>query len=220
MSALQGIELVSTVLGLAYVVLLTREVIWAWPAGILGAALACVPLWEEQFFHDFWLNLMYVALGIYGWWEWGRKNIEYGVKNMDGGVRENEEPVPEPAAGASKALPIRLTPGKAWLAILFLGGGLSLLLGWSTSGFSDISYGDGFTSAFGVIGTYMQAKKWLENWLLWIVVDGVAAGLYFWKELYFFAGQYLVFMILAAYGFYHWKQWWNAQQKSRASSPS
>jgi nicotinamide mononucleotide transporter len=71
---------------------------------------------------------------------------------------------------------------------------------------SDVPWGDGFTTAGSIVATWMLARKILEHWLVWVFVDSVAAGLYFYKGLYPSFLLYLIFTIIAVIGYFHWKR--------------
>ncbi len=103
---------------------------------------------------------------------------------------------------------MRRTP-RAWGGTLL---GLAALLMLGIGLFLDrvvgqpLAYWDAFTTAFAVAGQLMQARKWLENWLLWIVVDAVAAGVYVVKSLYPTAVLYALFIALAIKGYVDWRR--------------
>ena len=174
-------------LSLAYVALLTREVVWAWPAGILSSALSLVVLLDAKLYNDVWLYGLYIVLGGYGWYLWMRG-------------RPGQAPLPVVHTARREG---------GWLLLLgALGTGV---LGYLFHRYTDadIPYWDAFTSSFSVVGTYMQARKHLQNWLLWLVVDAVYVGVYHYKGLDAFALLSLIYLGMAAYG---WRQWRRAMQ--------
>jgi nicotinamide mononucleotide transporter len=71
---------------------------------------------------------------------------------------------------------------------------------------SDVPWGDGFTTAGSIMATWMLARKVLEHWLVWIVVDSVAAGLYFYKGLYPSFTLYLIYTFIAVIGYFQWRK--------------
>ena len=71
---------------------------------------------------------------------------------------------------------------------------------------SDVPWGDGFTTAGSIVATWLLARKILEHWLLWIVIDGVAAGLYFYKGLYPSFLLYVIYALIAVLGYLQWKK--------------
>ena len=99
-------------------------------------------------------------------------------------------------------------PVHHWLkvGILFLAAQLSIA--WVLIHYtdSDVPWWDAFTPALSIIGMWMLAKKYLEQWWVWIVVDVVCVGLYIYKELYFTAGLYALYAIIAIFGWLNWKK--------------
>ena len=71
---------------------------------------------------------------------------------------------------------------------------------------------DSFTTALSIVGMWMLAHKYLEQWLAWIAVDVVSSGLYVYKELYFTAVLYAVYAIIAIFGYIKWKQLMSEQR--------
>lgn len=171
-------------LNLAYVILLAREIVWAWPAAILGAALSLIVLFDAKLYNDVWLYVLYVVMGGYGWYVW-----------VYGGEGKAQPPVVH-------------TQLKEGLLLLVLGTLGTLGLGYAFDRWTDadIPYWDAFTSSFSVVGTYLQARKHLENWLLWLVVDAVYVGVYWYKGLSAFAWLSLVYLGLATWGYVAWKR--------------
>lgn len=178
------IELLALVFGVVSVWFNSREVVWGWPTGIVGTVLSGILFWEVKLYSDLILHVFYVILGFYGWYEW-----LYGGKNK-------------------KELKVSLLSRQRMVLLLILG-----LIGLGGFGYffdqfsdADLPYWDAFTTSFSFVGTYMLARKKLENWLLWIVVDTVAAGIYLYKELYLLSLLYFLYLGLATYGFVNWRK--------------
>jgi nicotinamide mononucleotide transporter len=72
-------------------------------------------------------------------------------------------------------------------------------------------YLDSFTSVGAVITTYMVAKKILENWVYWLVIDGITLYIYWQRSLYLYAALFVVYLVLVVVGFYRWRRDWQAQ---------
>ncbi len=128
----------------------------------------------------------YLIVSIYGWYHWVA------------GARVNKE----------KKLPVTRIPltSVIILTILFiiLWACIYFILSRFTD--SDVPVGDAFTTAGGIIGTWMLARKRLENWLVWIIVDAVAAVLYFYKGMYPTVILYIIFAVIALFGYLKWKK--------------
>ena len=84
----------------------------------------------------------------------------------------------------------------------------TLLLGYSVSRFTDaeLPFFDAFTTSGSLVAQYLLAKKYLENWILWIIVDIVAIPVYIYKELYYVAFLFLVFLVICSWGYLEWKK--------------
>ncbi len=93
---------------------------------------------------------------------------------------------------------------KLLLASLFIYIAISIILVNYTD--SPLPYWDSFTTALSIVATWMLARKILEQWLVWVLVDAVSMGLYFYKELYPTAVLFAVFTVLALYGYFQWKK--------------
>lgn len=133
------------------------------------------------------LNSYYLFVSIYGWINWHRKS-------------ENSE---------VSTLPItRITETKQILQYIFGTIGIYiayyLILEYLTD--SPIAATDSVVGALSIIATWMLAKKKIENWLVWIVVDAFAAGLYFSKDLYPTAILFVIYTIMAVVGYGQWKR--------------
>ena len=83
-----------------------------------------------------------------------------------------------------------------------------LTVGWLLKSYtpSTVPWWDSFTTALSVVGLWMLARKWVEQWVPWIIVDFVSAGLYIYKEIYFFAILYAVYAVVAITGYFAWKK--------------
>ncbi len=176
------LEAAAALFGVVAVWLTTRENVWCWPLGLVNVALSGIVFYEARLYADAGLQVVYVALCLYGWYQWLR-----------GG----------PGKGA---LRVSRTPG-AWLVGLFaLGAWTAVLLGLALRSLTDASlpFWDSSTTAFSLVAQGMQTRKWIENWPIWIAVDLVYVGMYVYKELFLMAALYLVFLVLAVMGLRQW----------------
>ncbi len=178
------IEFFAVVFGLVAVYFNTKEIIWGWPTGIVGVILSGVLFYQVKLYADLGLHIVYVILGFYGWYKW-----LYGGKNQS-------------------ELRVSRTNTSLMIGLIAAGivgtAGIGYFFQQTTD--ADLPYWDAFTTAFSLVGQYMLAKKKLENWILWIVVDIVASGIYVMKELYLLALLYFLYLGLAAYGYRQWKK--------------
>ncbi|MHB8837871.1 MAG: nicotinamide riboside transporter PnuC [Gemmatimonadaceae bacterium] len=178
------VELIAVAFGLVSVYLSAREHIANWPTAIVNVAIFFVLFWEAKLYADAVLQLVYLALSVYGWYEW-----------LYGGTQHSR-------------LQVSRTPRAQWLllATLFLGGGLGLgaLLDRFTD--SPVPYFDALLTSASLVAQWMMTRKLLENWLLWIAADLVYVPLFIQRGLPFTALQYAVFLVLAAMGWHGWRR--------------
>ena len=173
------------VFGLACVILLIRENIWTWPMGIIYVLISFVIFWQAKLYADFVLHIFFLALNIYGWYFW--------VKGRD---REDEAlPV---TASSFRILGILLVISA--IGVVFFG----TLLDQYTD--ASLAYWDSATSVLSIAGMWLTAKKKIENWYFWLVVDVLATGIYIYKGIYFYVLRYLIYIGLAISGLLSWKK--------------
>jgi nicotinamide mononucleotide transporter len=181
------VEVIGVITSLIYLYFSVRQIIWLWPFAILSSALFIFIFFNSKFYADMGLQVYYLAISIYGWVYWSR-----------GGVTEDEK----------STLPVqRVTRRLSWLLgitmIVIMFGIVYILKNFTDS---DVPWGDGFTTAGSIVATWMLARKILEHWLLWIVIDSVAAGLYFHKGLYPSFLLYIIYTIIAVIGYIQWRR--------------
>ena len=178
-----AIEIAAVLFGLLCVALTIRQHIACWPAGLAMVTLYIFIFYEAKLYSDMLLQVVYIFLQIYGWWAWAR-----------GGPRQSPLPVTE---APPRELGFWLTAGVLATAAL----GSAMRYGTDAS----FPYVDAFTTISSLIAQWLLARKRLQSWLVWIVVDVVSVGLYFAKDLYLTAGLYFVFLFLAILGYTTWK---------------
>ncbi len=181
------VEVLGVITGLVYLYFSVRQIIWLWPFGIISSALFILIFFNGKFYADMGLQVYYVGVSIYGWIYWSR-----------GAVDQNEKST-LPVCRISRQLAMVLSV----TGIVIMLGIVYILKNFTDS---DVPWGDGFTTAGSIVATWMLARKVLEHWLVWVVVDSVAAGLYFYKGLYPSFLLYLIFTIIAVVGYFQWKR--------------
>lgn len=182
------IEVLGAITGLIYLYFSYHRKVWLWPFGIITSALYVIFFRRTHLYADMSLQVYYVLISIYGWyfWLWGKKNHD----EKQGYIR------------------IRSINLKMWIILVSITAILTIVSGFLLKKYTDASlpYWDAFTTAGGIVATWMLARKLLENWLFWIVVDFIATGIYFYKEKYPTVILYMVFTIIAIAGYYKWKR--------------
>jgi nicotinamide mononucleotide transporter len=181
------VEVVGVITSLVYLYFSVRQIIWLWPFGIISSALFILIFFGSKFYADMGLQVYYLGVSIYGWIYWSRGAVD----------RDERSTLPVRRINRQQALVLSV------IGILLLLGIVYILKQFTDS---DVPWGDGFTTAGSIVATWMLARKILEHWMVWVVVDIVAAGLYFYKGLYPSFLLYLIFTIIAVVGFFQWKR--------------
>ena len=188
-------EVIAVSLGIAYLLLAMKQSLWCWYAAFGSTAIFVWLFWDVSLVMESALNVYYLAMAVYGWWLWRS------------GAQQQELPIQ--SWGAKQHL---LAIGAVILISLTSG----YLLAENTS--AALPYLDSFTTWGAVLTTWMVAKKVLENWLYWIVIDGVAIFLYIDRELYLTALLMAVYVVLVVIGWFQWLPLYKAQQSGESQS--
>lgn len=179
---MQWIELTATIFGLLCVLLTIRRSIWCWPTGLVQVLLFIIVFYDAKLYSDLILHVIYVGMQLYGWHCWTH-----------------------PSANQAKLGVFSLPPSHLarWILVAMVG---TLVWGFSMKTWTDASlpYADAFTTVTSLIAQYLLARRYVQNWGFWIVVDVVAIGVYFAKDLHATATLYAVFLILATVGWMSW----------------
>jgi nicotinamide mononucleotide transporter len=178
------IEIIAVVVTIAAVWLTARQVIWCWPLGLVSVSLYAVVFFQAKLYADMGLQAVYFVLTLYGWWAW-----------LHGGEDRGE-------------LHVSLAGWPMRVGLVALGAVSGLLLGLTLGRFTDASlpFMDSSLSSFSIVAQWLQTRKILEAWLLWIALDVFYVGMFVFKGLYLTAGLYAVFLWLASVGFLSWRR--------------
>jgi len=184
------VETLAVILAIAYLVLAIRENRWCWPAGIGSSLLYLGVFYGAGLYMQAWLQVFYAGMGIYGWWAW----------------RPGEGNRPPPA--------IQRWPPRAHalaiLAIALLSIGSGALLARHTE--AAAPYLDSAVAWSAMLTTWMVARKLLENWLYWFVIDAASLGLALQGGLYTTAGLFALYLVLVVTGWRRWLAVWASQR--------
>jgi len=193
------LDILTTVLGLIYIWLEYRASIALWVVGIIMPALDIYLYWSHGLYGDAGMAVYYTLAAIYGYavWKFGRKN--HGDRSLDAGQSPDQGPVP-------MILPITHTPPRLYLPIavfFFAAWGITyyILIRWTNS---TVPVLDSFTNALSFVGLWALARKYIEQWFFWIVVDAVCCVLYVQKGIPFKAGLYGLYVVIAVAGYFKW----------------
>ena len=177
------LELVASIIALAGVYFTARTKVIGWPLGIVGAFMYLILCYQSMLYAESVLQGLYVVMGVYGWIKWSANKV-------------------------TDYITITRMPIKAWIISLTVWIVFSLICGYLLDSFSqtDVPYADASLAVAGVVVTWQLAKKYLENWLNWIVIDLLSSCLFFYKQLYFASALYFILAALAVYGYLKWKK--------------
>lgn len=182
---LHAIELIGAMLSLIYLYLSIRQKNSLWIFGFLCSAFYIIVFYQSKFYADMSLQFYYLAISVFGWFSWQKGKTPQG-----------------------KDFVIRRTPVLPWIIISLANGALFIIYYFILSKLTDspLPAWDSFTTALSITATWMLARKYIEHWLLWIVVDAVSAGLYFYRELYPTAILFVIYTVMAAIGYGSWRK--------------
>jgi nicotinamide mononucleotide transporter len=180
------IELTGTLLSLIYLYLSIKQKISLWIFGFLCSAMYVVVFFQSKFYADMSLQFYYLGVSVYGWFNWRK-----GAQNVESKVIKIER------MDIKTALYLGIASVLLFL-IYYL-----ILIKYTDS---PLPKADSFTTALSIVATWMLARKLIENWILWIVIDAISAGLYFYKELYPTGILFSIYTVMAVVGYWQWKK--------------
>jgi nicotinamide mononucleotide transporter len=191
------LELLSFVLSIATVLLNIRRKHWAWLFAIVSSATYGIVFFDARLYGDAGLQGVFIAASLWGWTQW-----------LKGGRRAGTAAATDAATAADAPLVVTRLDRAGWTASL-AGWALGYLLLWAFLGRftdTDVPGTDAFLTAGSLLGTLLTARKKVENWHVWIVVDVIYVGLYVHKHLYLTALLYALFVALAVLGLRAWRR--------------
>ena len=181
-------EAAAVALGIAYLLLAMRESLWCWYAAFTSTAIFLGLFWSVNLLMESALQVYYLAMAVYGWWQWQHGSRDHGKLAISSwGARQHL-----PAVGAV-------------LLVSSLSGGLLHLYTEAA-----LPFLDSFTTWGSVLTTWMVARKILENWLYWLVIDSVSIYLYLDRGLYLTALLFAAYLVIALFGYRQWSRHYRA----------
>ncbi|MEN7546355.1 nicotinamide riboside transporter PnuC [Rapidithrix thailandica] len=189
-----SIESLAALFGVICVYLNAKENIWTWPTGLVSVGLYVIVFWNVFLIGDFVLHIIYVILGIYGWYNW-----LYGSKQHS-------------------ELAITFSEKRELLVLLLLGVLSTAGTGYLLQRYADsgVPYWDATTTIFSLIAQWQLAKKRIETWFVWIFVDVLCVGIYYYKGLYITSGLYFIYLLLCIVGINTWRKHYRQQLQAVA----
>ena len=174
-------ELIAVILAVVYLLLAVKQNIFCWAAAISSSSLYFFVMYSAGLYMEAYLQIFYILMAFYGWSQWKEKETPLIVTNWS----------------ASNHL-------KAMSLILFL----SISSGYLLDLFTDaaLPFLDALTTWGAVVATYMVAKKLIENWIYWFVVDTISIFLFLSRDLYLTALLFVGYLIIIMFGYRAWKR--------------
>lgn len=219
------LDIVTTILGLIYLVLEYRASIALWVVGIVMPAMDIYLYWSHGLYGDAGMAVYYTLAAIYGYavWKFGAKWKRMLKRKASGAAGSDKaldadgsdkavdvagsDKAVDAAGGSSEELPITFFPRRLILRTLGF-----FLLAWAATYYVLVAYTnstvpllDAFTNALSFVGLWALARKYVEQWLFWIAVDVVCCYLYVVKGIPFKAGLYGLYVVIAVLGYIKWK---------------
>jgi len=197
LSSLPLLELAAMLLSLIYVILAAKGSLWCWPAAFISTAIYAVIFYDVSLLMDSALSVYYLVMAIYGYWVW-QKNTSNNNNSLQ---KENSKTIPIIIISWSLNLHIK---------VCFLLTIISLALGYIMANYTPAAfpYLDTFTTVFAVFATYLITQKVLENWLYWIAIDLISLYLYIEKDLLPTAVLFVLYIVIAIYGYVKWQNYY------------
>lgn len=187
------LELIAVILGIASVWYAKKDDILVFPTGIISTLIYVYLLWKWTLWGDMMINGYYFIMSIYGWYHWTRKKgdvVEFPISV----ISTNEKRI-------------------SLFIFIFTVAFVVAVYHYFNKFNTWYAYVDTFVTGIFFIGMWLMAKRKIENWVFWIIGDLVSIPLYFAKGFTFTSFQYIVFTIVAVYGYLEWKKTLNSSQQ-------
>lgn len=186
---MSALEAAAVLLAIAYLVLAIRQNVLCWAAALASSVLYVVIFFQARLYMESLLNGFYAAMAVYGWYQWTFGGGEgHGLR-------------------ISTWTPTRHIVSVGFIVLSSMAFGF--LLSRTEAAFPFL---DSFTSVAAIVATYMVARKILENWLYWFVIDALSVYLYQARGLSLTALLFVLYLALIVIGFRRWWKDWRAQE--------
>lgn len=184
------LDFVKVILGLTYLYLEYKARASMWIVSVFMPVIGMVLFFNKGLYADCAINLYYLAMAVYGWYTWTH------------------------GSGPRSSQPVKITHVPLVTALYLLG---TWVVTWGVTGLvltgftdSTVPWLDSFTTSLSIVGTYMLARKYLEQWGVWLIVDSVYVYLYFIKGIYFSGALYCFYTVMAVAGYSKWRKMMNS----------
>lgn len=178
------LELLAVFFAVAYLVLAVRENSLCWYAAGISTLIFLFIFWNVKLYMESGLQIYYLAMAFYGWYQWRDAQTE------------------------TVSLRVSKWRAKQHVVALVLIAALTFVTGSLLNSGTDANmpYLDSFTTWASVVTTFMVARKILENWLYWLVIDSVSIYLYLDRELYFTSLLFAIYIVIIFFGWFAWNR--------------
>ncbi|MCG3165124.1 MAG: hypothetical protein POELPBGB_00885 [Bacteroidia bacterium] len=178
------IEIIAVIFSIAYTILAAYESNWCWPAAIISVSIYTSICFSAKLYSETGLQVFYLIMAFYGWFEWTR----------------NGQQKPE--------LKISKIDNQIHLLLVVAGITGTALLYYIMKKYTDaaLPLADSVVTAFSLVTTYMMVKKYIENWLWWIVIDGLAVYIYISRGYTLTAVLYFIYVIIVVVAYFKWRK--------------
>lgn len=182
--SIDPVEAVGFVLTIVSIWLATKEHIWYYPTGLVALVAYTWVFYEAKLYAESLLQIICFVLMFYGWYEW-----------LHGGANR-------------KALRVTSAPAWAWVGGVISGVAATALTIWIQITFTDNPnpWVDSSLFAWSLVAQWMTARKWIESWILWVVINTVSIPLYFYRDLKLTTVLYVGLWVLAVMGYREWRR--------------
>mgnify|MGYP003424081242 CR=1 FL=1 len=187
------LEIMGVIFGITSVWFAKKDHILVFPTGMISTSIYVYLLWKWTLWGDMMINFYYFVMSIYGWYHWTRKKgdvIEYPISVI---------------STAEKRMSL--------IIFIFTTAFVVTVYHYFDKFNTWYAYVDTFVTGIFFIGMWLMAKRKIENWVFWIIGDLISIPLYFAKGFTFTSFQYIVFTIVAFYGYLEWKKTLNSSQQ-------
>ena len=189
------LEIIGTIIGLIYLWLEYHASIYLWVASVAMPIVYTFVFFDAGLYADMGIQIYYVLASVYGFicWRWAisRKN----------------------KAASIERLKIAHTPHRLITPLSIISIVLTFIIAYILISFTDsnVPWWDSVTTSLSIVAMWLMARKYIEQWWVWLIVDVVSAGVYIYKDLYFTAGLYALYAVIAYFGYKKWKELMIAQ---------
>ena len=179
------LEIVAVAISLATIGCNIREIHWGWPLAIVASLMYFTLFWHKRLYGNASLQIFFAVVSAWGWWQWLR-----------------------PARGGAARLAISRLTARGRLAMVVSCLVLWPAIGWFLHAYTDteVAWWDAFPTAVSLVAQFLLARKYLENWVLWLVVDVVSVALYVHQGLWLTAVLYGLLFAFSLAGLRTWQR--------------